>query len=257
VSCGVVRNAAVALLVLAASACADEPATGDASESATLTVFAAASLTSTFTELGRRFEASHPGTRVTFNFAGSSDLVAQIQQGAPADVFASADMANMDKAADDDLLAAKPVGFASNTLQIAVPPGNPAGIDSLQDLAGHGLNLVVCAAEVPCGAAATKVEEAAGVTLEPVSEETSVTDVLSKVVTGEADAGLVYVTDVEAAGDKVEGVAFPESAEAVNVYPIAVLAGREHQALAREFTELVTGEEGQSVLADAGFAAAP
>lgn len=250
------RGAALALLVLTAGACADEPATGEGSET-TLTVFAAASLTSTFTELGEQFEASHDGTRVTFNFAGSSDLVAQIQQGAPADVFASADTANMDKAADEDLLDAEPVDFASNTLQIAVPPDNPAGITSFQDLAGPGLNLVVCAAEVPCGAATTKVEAATGVTLEPVSEESSVTDVLNKVITGEADAGLVYVTDVEAAGDKVEGVAFPESSEAVNVYPIAALADSEHEHLAREFVELVTGEEGQSVLADAGFAPAP
>jgi molybdate transport system substrate-binding protein len=230
--------------------------TGDGSEAddTTLTVYAAASLTATFTELGQRFEQEHDGVTVTFSFAGSSDLVAQIQQGAPADVFASADTANMDKAVADDLLEAEPVTFASNTLRIAVPPGNPAGVRTLADLAAPGLNVVVCAPEVPCGAAATRVEEAAGVDIQPVSEESSVTDVLNKVTSGEADAGLVYVTDVVAAGDAVEGIDFPEASQAVNTYPIAVIADRPNTELAQEFVDLVTGEVGRSVLAEAGFA---
>src|SRR6478609_10624562 len=170
----------------------------------TLTVYAAASLTSTFEEIGQRFEAEHDGVRVEFSFGGSSDLVAQIQQGAPADVFASADSANMDKLTAEDLQAADPEDFATNTLEIAVPPDNPAGVASFADLAEDGINVVVCAPEVPCGAATVKVEEATGVDIRPVSEEQSVTDVLAKVTSGEADAGLVYVTDVLAAGADVQ-----------------------------------------------------
>jgi molybdate transport system substrate-binding protein len=220
----------------------------------TLTVYAASSLTETFTKLGKKFEASHEGVKVTFGFGGSSDLVAQIQQGAPADVFASADTANMDKAMSDDAVEGDPVDFASNTLEIAVPPDNPAGVASLKDLAKAGTKTVVCAPEVPCGAAAQKVEQAAGVTITPVSEEQTVKDVLTKVSSGQADAGLVYVTDVKAAGDTVQGITFPESSSAVNTYPIAALADSKHADLAKEFLDLVTGTEGEYVLAVAGFA---
>jgi molybdate transport system substrate-binding protein len=220
----------------------------------TLTVYAASSLTTTFTDLGKAFEASHKGVKVTFSFGGSSDLVAQLQQGAPADVFASADTANMDKAVADDLVGGDPVSFASNTLEIAVPPGNPAGVTSFQDLAKAGIKVVVCAPEVPCGAAAQTVEQASGVTIEPVSEEQAVTDVLTKVESGEADAGLVYVTDVKAAGDKVMGVTFPQSSEAVSTYQIGALADSTNADLAQQFVDLVTGNEGQSALAAAGFA---
>jgi molybdate transport system substrate-binding protein len=224
-------------------------------ESTTLTVYAAASLTGTFEEIGRQFEADHDGTTVRFSFGGSSDLVAQIQQGAPADVFASADTDTMDKATDDDLIDGDPVDFASNTLAIAVPPDNPAAVDSLEDLAHPGTNVVVCAVEVPCGAAARKVEATSGVAIEPVSEEQSVTDVLNKVATGEADAGLVYVSDVRSAGDKVRGITFPEASSAVNTYPIAVLEDSRSKDLARGFLDLVTGEAGQRILAAAGFSA--
>ncbi|MCW2747265.1 MAG: molybdate-binding protein, partial [Nocardioidaceae bacterium] len=172
--------------------------------------------------------------------------------GAPADVFASADTKNMDKAAD--LVDGTPVNFASNTLEIVVPPDNPARIDSFDDLANTGIDLVICAPEVPCGAAAQKVSVATGVKLSPVSEEQSVTDVLGKVESGNADAGLVYVTDVKAAGDKVLGVTFPESSEAVNTYPIATLTDAKSAALAKEFLALVTGAEGQKILTAAGFA---
>jgi len=230
------------------------PSAGTSAELRTLTVFAAASLKYTFTILGRQFEASHPSTKVTFNFAGSSDLVTQLQQGAPADVFASADTKNMDKASGDNLIDSTPVNFASNTLQIAVPPDNPANIGSLRDLTRAGVKVVVCAPAVPCGSATAKIETATGIRLAPVSEESSVTDVLNKVQTGEADAGLVYVTDVKGAGDKVRGIPFPESKGAINLYPIAPLAGSMNTDLAQQFTELVTGPEGQKVLADAGFA---
>jgi molybdate transport system substrate-binding protein len=194
--------------------------------------------------------------KVEFSFGGSSDLVTQIQEGAPADVFASADTATMDKLVGDDLAGADPQDFATNTLEIVVPPGNPAGVTSFQDLAEKGLNLVICAPEVPCGAAARSVAENAGVTLSPVSEEQSVTDVLAKVTSGEADAGLVYVTDVKAAGDQVEGITFPESGSVVNTYPIAPVQGTDQADLAQEFVELVLGDTGQKILGDAGFGTA-
>jgi len=231
-----------------------DDATSAAPQPTTITVFAAASLKSSFTEIGRVFEAENEGVTVAVSFAGSSDLVAQIQQGAPADVFASADTANMDKATADDLVEGTPADFATNTLEIATPPDNPAGIDSLDDLADPDATVVLCAAEVPCGAAAAGVEAAAGIDIKPVSEEQSVTDVLNKVVSGEADAGLVYVTDVKAAGDTVLGVTFPESSEVVNTYPIAALSGSEHLDVARAFADFVTGTEGQAILQAAGFA---
>lgn len=229
------------------------PAASQPAEDVTLTVFAAASLTKTFTELGAAFEADHPGVSVSFNFAGSSDLVAQIQQGAPADVFASADENNMTKATAESLIAGEPVIFASNVLAIAVPPDNPAKIATLADLAKDGVQLVICAPEVPCGAATVKVAQAAGLTFKPVSEEAKVTDVLAKVASGDADAGLVYATDVAGAEGKVTGIDFPESSSAVNKYPIGALADAADPALAAEFVALVTGDTGQQVLADAGF----
>ncbi|HEY5855412.1 MAG TPA: molybdate ABC transporter substrate-binding protein [Aldersonia sp.] len=220
-----------------------------------ITVFAAASLNTTFTELGKSFESAHPGTTVKFNFAGSSDLVTQLEQGAPADVFASANTANMDKAVDAGLVAGDPVDFATNVLTIVTAPGNPKNVTGFADLAEPGTSVVVCAEQVPCGAATKTVEENTGVTLTPVSEESSVADVLGKVTSGQADAGLVYVTDAKVAGDEVTEVTFPESAGAVNTYPIAVLEESKNPATAQAFVELVTGPEGQQVLSEAGFAA--
>jgi molybdate transport system substrate-binding protein len=225
-----------------------------ASAGAKIIVFAAASLKKTFTDIGEQFKTDNPGASVDFSFAGSSDLVTQLTQGAPADVFASADTKNMDKAAQGGLLAGDPVNFASNTLTIAVAPGNPKKIASFKDLTQQGLNVVACAPQVPCGSATQKVEQATGVTLNPVSEESSVTDVLSKVTTGQADAGIVYVTDAIGAGDKVAAVAFPEASGAVNTYPIAVLKGSKNPELAHKFVDLVTGAAGQKVLNAAGFA---
>src|SRR3954454_21635449 len=219
-----------------------------------ITVFAAASLKQAFTDIGELFKTENPGASVEFSFAGSSDLVTQLTQGAEADVFASADTKNMDKAAQAGLLSGDPVNFASNTLTIAVAPGNPKKIASFKDLTRQGLNVVVCAPQVPGGSATQKVEQATGVTLKPVSEESSVSDVLNKVETGEADAGLVYVTDAIGAGDKVASVPFPEAAGAVNTYPIAVLKESKSQELARKFVDLVTAAAGQKVLNAAGFA---
>ena len=254
----VIGTLAAGLLLTTVAACGSSDSGGTSEDTtghqaAELTVFAAASLKDTFTEIGKKFEAENHGVTVTFNFAGSSDLVAQIQQGAPADVFASADSKNMDKATRDDLVDRTPVDFATNSLEIATPPDNPANIDSFDDLTSSGVRVVVCAAEVPCGAAATGVEKAVGVDVRPVSEEQSVTDVLGKVISGEADAGLVYVTDVKAAGDQVHGVTFPESDEVVNTYPIAALSGSKHAAVAKAFAAYVAGPEGQGILAAAGF----
>ncbi|MCS6580885.1 molybdate ABC transporter substrate-binding protein [Curtobacterium citreum] len=218
-----------------------------------ITVFAAASLQRSFTTLGKQFETANPGASIRFSFAGSSDLVTQIQNGAPADVFASADEANMAKLSSTDLASGSPRDFATNVLEIAVAPGNPKGITDLDDLTAPGVQLVTCAAPVPCGAATAKVESASGVDLEPVSEEQSVTDVLGKVESGQADAGLVYVTDVRGAGGKVDGVPFDESGKAVNTYPIGVLRESEDPALAQAFSEYVRSAAGQRVLADAGF----
>ncbi len=224
---------------------------GDAGK--TLTVFAAASLKAPFTALAEEFEAAHPGTTVTLSFAGSSDLATQISQGAPADVFASADTKNMAKLGDAGLVEGSPRDFATNVLTIAVPPGNPASIASFADLAKPGVRTVICAAQVPCGAATKTVEQETGTTLTPVSEESSVTDVLGKVVSGEADAGLVYVTDVKAAGNKVQEIPFPESAQAVNTYPIAAVRTGRNKDLAAAFIEAVTGPDGQRLLRGAGF----
>lgn len=220
-----------------------------------ITVFAAASLQNTFTELGEEFESENPGSTVTFSFGGSSNLVAQITQGAPADVFASADVANMTKATDGGVVAGTPIDFAGNTLTIVVPPDNPAGISSFADLAKAGTQLVVCAPQVPCGAATATVEKSTGEVLSPVSEESSVTDVLNKVTSGQADAGIVYVTDAKAAGDKVRTIAFPEAGTVVNLYRIAVLKDSKNPAAAARFVDLVNGPAGRSVLSTAGFAA--
>lgn len=221
-------------------------------EARELTVFAAASLTETFTELGDRFQASHPGVTVRFNFGGSSDLAQQIVNGAPADVFASASDATM-KTVTDAGAATDPSLFATNVLQIATAPGNPKGIASFADLANPELKVVVCAPQVPCGATAEEIEKATGVTLSPVSEEPDVKSALGKVTSGDADAGLVFVTDVASAGDDVQGVSFPEAEQAVTDYPIAVLNEAPQQDLAAEFQELVTGPDGVKALEAVGF----
>lgn len=234
---------------------AGEP--GDSGEAAadelsgTLTVFAAASLKATFDELRGMYQAAHPD--VTFpeiTYDGSPTLVTQIQEGAPADIFAAADQANMDKLAD---AVTGRVDFVSNTLRIAVAPGNPKGISSLADLAKGDVITVICAAEVPCGAASHKALGAAGVTLTPASEEENVKAVLAKVASGDADAGLVYATDISSADGTVDGVEFPEAAAAVNIYPIAELKDSQNQAAAAAFIELVMSDAGQAVFAAVGF----
>ncbi|MEU5790079.1 molybdate ABC transporter substrate-binding protein [Micromonospora purpureochromogenes] len=219
----------------------------------TVTVFAAASLTESFTTLGRQFEDAHPGVRVTFNFAGSSALATQITQGAPADVFASAAPQNMATVTDAGAADGSPTVFARNQLVIAVPKGNPAGVAGLADLARPGVKVALCAEQVPCGAAATSVLGAAGVTLTPVTLEQDVKGALSKVTLGEVDAALVYRTDVRSAAAKVDGVEFAESARAVNDYLVVVLKDAPNPTAARAFVEHVRSDQGRAVLTDAGF----
>jgi molybdate transport system substrate-binding protein len=262
----ILATAGATILLAALAACSTPAATATpnatpkASISATadslsgaITVYGAASLTATFTKLASQFEAAHPGVTVQTTFNGSAILVTQIQAGAPADVFASADTANMAKLTTASLVKGSPINFATNTLEIAVPVGNPAKIASFADLAKQGIKTVICAPAVPCGAAALAIEKATGVSLTPVSEETAVTGVLSKVQTGEADAGLVYVTDVAAAAGKVTGITFAESSKAVNTYPIAALAGSKNAKVAAAFVAFVTSKAGQAVLSAAGF----
>ncbi|MGB8403966.1 MAG: molybdate ABC transporter substrate-binding protein [Mycobacterium sp.] len=243
----------VALLAFGGAGCGSKEAEHPTTVKV-VTVYAAASLRSAFADIRQRYQDENPGSTIEFNFAGSSDLVTQLTQGAKADVFASADTRNMDKAASAGLLATTPVNFASNTLSIVVAPGNPKHIASFADLAKPGLAVVVCAAQVPCGGATQKVAQRAGVQLNPVSEESSVTDVLNKVTTGQADAGVVYRTDAMVAGPKVMTVEFPEAVAVVNNYPIAVLKTAADPAAAGRFLQLVTGEVGQEILRQAGFA---
>ncbi|KES05969.1 molybdate-binding protein [Streptomyces toyocaensis] len=245
-----------AVVLLALSACSPSGSSsgpGAQDVSGTVTVFAAASLKESFTELGRRFEKEHPGVRVTFNFSGSDSLAAGINNGAPADVFAAASARTMKLVTDEGHTAGSPRTFVRNRLQIATEPGNPHRIDSLRDLSAPGRKVVLCDRTVPCGAAARTALTAAGVELTPVSYEQDVKSALTKVELKEADAAVVYRTDVRAAGDKVEGVEFPESAEAVNDYPIARLENAPNPSGATAFVELVRSEEGREVLGEAGF----
>lgn len=218
-----------------------------------LTVLAAASLTETFTTIGQDFEAANPGTRITFSFGSSATLATQITAGAPADVFAAANESTMQTVVDAKL-AADPQPFVTNTLQIAVPPGNPAKITGLADFADPARRIALCAAEVPCGSAARQVFQRAGIEPEPDTLEEDVKAALQKVRLGEVDAALVYRTDVIAAGTDVEGIDFDEAAAAVNTYPICAVAESRNPELAAAFVAHVRGPEGQRVLSRAGFA---
>ena len=243
--------AATALALTSLAACGSDD--DSAKKDVTIQVFAAASLTESFTELGKQFESDHPGTKVEFNFGPSSGLVEQIDGGAPADVFASASPSNMDTLVSSGD-AKDPQDFATNSMEIAVPPDNPAQIGALGDLVGQGVKVAVCQPQVPCGKVAAEVFANAGLTVKPASEEVDVKSVLTKVQLGEVDAGMVYVTDVQAAGDKVEGVEIPDTQNASTSYPIAALEGSKHQKEAAEFVDLVLSDDGAKVLEEAGFA---
>ncbi|MEX5637481.1 molybdate ABC transporter substrate-binding protein [Parafrankia sp. FMc2] len=227
-------------------------ATTAAAEPHTITVFAAASLTETFTELGRQFEAGHPGTTVEFSFAASSALAQQINSGAPADVFASASTKNMTEVVDAGN-AADPKTFATNSLEIAVPKDNPARIDDLADLASPDVKVALCEAQVPCGVAATTVLEKAGLRVTPVTFGQDVKAVLTTVGLGEVDAGLVYQTDVASAEDRVTGIEIPADVNARTSYPVATVSESQEAETAKEFVEFVLSDEGAAVLTEAGF----
>jgi molybdate transport system substrate-binding protein len=245
--------ALLAALSLLASACGTAP-DATAGQPRELRVFAAASLTDAFTQLGGDFTAAHPDVKVSFNFAGSNDLVTQLQQGAPADVLATADTGSMDKAGD---LVGAPQAFAGNKLVIAVEPGNPLHVSGLADLAREDLKVVLAAPEVPAGKYAAEVLGKAGVTVRPVSLEVSVKGIVTKISLGEADAGIVYVTDVEAAKGKIDGVAIPDDQNVVATYPVATLRDTRYPDDAKAFMDFVLSAAGQKVLADHGFLPAP
>jgi molybdate transport system substrate-binding protein len=253
-----VRTALAGLTVLAMAGlvgCGGGDKTSGTGVTGTVNVFAAASLTESFTRIGKDFEAANPGASVKFNFAGSSALATQINQGAPADVFASAAPANMKTVTDAGNGTGTPTTFVKNQLVIAVPKGNPKGVTGLADLARPGVKVALCAAQVPCGAAATKALAAAKVSVKPVTLEQDVKAALSKVKLGEVDAALVYRTDAKAASSDVDGVEFPGSASAINEYPIVVLKNAPNKAGAQAFLAYVLSDKGKAVLTAAGFQA--
>jgi molybdate transport system substrate-binding protein len=221
--------------------------------SGTVTVFAAASLQQAFSTLGQQFEAAHPGTKVVFSFGPSSGLATQITAGAPADVYASASTKNMAQVVKAGA-ATSPTDFASNTMEIAVPDKNPAGVTGLSDLVKPAVKVALCQVAVPCGATAAKVFTNAKIAVTPVTQEIDVKAVLTKVTLGEVDAGVVYVTDVRAAAGAVKGILIPANVNTSTVYPIATLSKAPNKATAVAFTEYVLSEDGARVLSADGFA---
>ncbi|HEY2723714.1 MAG TPA: molybdate ABC transporter substrate-binding protein [Pseudonocardiaceae bacterium] len=220
---------------------------------ATVTVLAASSLTEVFDKLKPEFEKANPGASLKFSYGGSSDLSQQIVNGAPADVFASANEKQMKVVSDAGDVSGTSQIFTTNVLTIVVPPGNPKGIKTFADLAKPDVKEVVCAPQVPCGSATQTLEKATNTKLSPVSEESDVKSVLSKVESGDADAGLVYVTDAKDAGSKVQQITFPETQKAINKYPIAVIKTSKQAKYAQAFMDFVLGPQGQQALAAAGF----
>jgi molybdate transport system substrate-binding protein len=260
---------AVALAAVAVAGCSSSssssPASGSSSSAAsatssssaaqtgTITVFAAASLKGSFTQLGKEFEAAHPGDTVKFSFAASSALAEQINSGAPADVFASASTKNMDQVVTTGN-ASNPQNFAKNVMEVAVPPSNPANVTSVNDLAKSSVKTALCQPQVPCGAVAAQVFKNAKITVKPVTLQPDVKSVLTQVELGNVDAGMVYVTDVQAAGTKVKGVTIPADVNASTLYPIAALTHSTEQSIAQAFVAYVLSPTGEQELKAAGFA---
>ena len=222
-------------------------------QTTTLTVFAAASLAEVYGAIGKEFEAANPGVHLQFEFAGSQTLVEQLVNGADADLLATADAITMNRAVDAGVVSGRPIHFAENILTIAVEPGNPLDISELVSLTNPDVAVVVCAKGVPCGNATETATEAAGVILRPVSEEQKVTDVLGKVSSGQADAGLVYRTNIATANGAVEAVDFPEANRAVNSYFINTVTGTPRSRDAKRFIEFMSTANAQEILSDAGF----
>lgn len=250
----------VSLLIAAAflAACGSSGGAASTSSASTslsgyISVFAAASLTAPFDALGTSFHRANPRVGVNFNYAGTPTLVTQIEQGAPADVFASADTANMDKLAADGFTTGTPEVFAHNQLEIVVAPGNPRSINGLADLAKSGVIYISEGPTVPAGKYALQALTKAGVKVTPKSLETSVTAVISKIELGEADAGIVYTTDVSAAGGKVQGVQIPAADNVIATYPMVAVKGTTNSAVANAFIEYVLSPTGQSTLVSFGF----
>ena len=260
------RSPLVAASILAAagllSACGSSSSGGSAatagagspspSVTGNITVFAASSLKEAFTTIGQQFEAAHPGVKVTFSFAASSALAQQINSGAPADVFASASKTNMQQVVDAGG-ASNPTDFVKNVMEIATPPSNPANVTTVNDLAKSSVKVALCQPQVPCGSTAQKVFTNAGITVKPVTLEPDVKSVLGKVTLGEVDAGMVYVTDVLAAGSAVKGVEIPDNVNASTTYPIAALTKAPNPSTAQAFVAYVLSPDGQTVLKNAGF----
>ncbi|MGE0138955.1 MAG: molybdate ABC transporter substrate-binding protein [Ilumatobacteraceae bacterium] len=245
----------IAGLFIATSCGDDADSASGTGASGHITVFAAASLTTAYTEIGDAFAVDHPGAEITFNFASSFDLVTQINQGAPADVYASADQANMAKLTEAGGNGAEPQVFATNALQIIVQPGNPKGITGVADLADPDVIYVTCAPEVPIGTYGAQVLEQAGITAEPASFEENVKGIVTKVTLGEADAGIVYRTDVTAAGADAQGVDIPDDLDVVATYPIVVTREAPNASGGQAFVDFVLSERGQKILATYGFGA--
>jgi molybdate transport system substrate-binding protein len=218
-----------------------------------ITVFAAASLQGSFTQIGKQFEAAYPGAHVTFSFGPSSGLATQIINGAPASVFASAAPANMTQVVKAGDTLHSPSNFAKNKMEVAVPPGNPAGVTSVSNLSKSSVKVALCQPQVPCGTVAAEVFKNAGISVKPVTLQPDVKSVLTQVELGNVDAGMVYVTDVKAAGTKVKGVPVPSGENASTLYPITTLKGASDTTVANEFVAYVMGPQGEHVLAMDGF----
>jgi molybdate transport system substrate-binding protein len=256
--CSVIIAAGV--IALAAAGCSSSSDSGSSSGASgsasavkgSITVFAAASLTGSFTQLGKQFEAAHPGDTVKFSFGPSSGLAEQITSGAPADVFASAAPANMQEvvSAGD---ASNPTNFAKNTMEIAAPPDNPGNVKSVNDLAKKSVKVALCQPQVPCGVVAAEVFKNAGIKVKPVTLQPDVKSVLTQAETGNVDAGAVYVTDVMSAGSKVKGVKVPAGDNASTLYPIATISNSKEKSIAQAFVAYVLSPTGQQVLSAAGF----
>jgi molybdate transport system substrate-binding protein len=234
------------------SSSAPAASSSSAAQTGTITVLAASSLKGTFTQLGKQFEAAHPGDTVKFSFGASSALAAQINSGAPADVFASASPKNMDQVVTPGN-ASNPQDFAKNIMEIAVPPSNPAKVTSVNDLAKSSVKVALCQPLVPCGVVAAEVFKNAKITVKPVTLQPDVKSVLTQVELGNVDAGVVYVTDVMAAGSKVKGVTIPADENATTTYPIAALTHSTEQSIAQAFVAYVLSPTGEQVLKAAGF----
>jgi molybdate transport system substrate-binding protein len=255
-SLAVAVTSVLALASLAACGSDDDSGSSGSSGSkdVTLHVFAAASLTESFTTLGKQFEAAHPGTTVKFNFGASSTLAENINQGAPADVFASASPKNMKQVVDAGG-ASDSKTFANNVMEIAVPPDNPANVTQVTDLAKSGVKVALCQPQVPCGTVAQEVFKKADITVKPVTQGADVKAVLTTVQLGEVDAGMVYQTDVQSAGTKVKGIVIPADQNASTSYPIAQLTKAPNATGAAAFVDYVLSPDGAKVLQQAGFAA--